>query len=125
MLRILNILVICALVLAAATVYKIKFDSTLQAARVARLRTELRRERDAIAVLRADWAKLDTPARIQQLADRFLKLQPLNPRQIDTFDDLPPRPPVPPPSSDPIGAMIAPSTPETTGSVPAQPPAKQ
>ena len=47
--RALNILVICALVLAASAVYKIKFDSTLQAARVAKLRNELRQERDAVA----------------------------------------------------------------------------
>jgi cell division protein FtsL len=118
--RILNILVICALVLAAASVYKIKFDSTLQAARVAKLHNELRGERNAIAVLRAEWARLDTPSRVQQLADRFLKLQPINPRQVDTFNNLPPRPPVAPPSNDPIGAMIAPSSPETTGSVPAK-----
>ena len=59
--RLLNILVICALVLAASVVYKIKFNSTLQGARVAKLRNELRRERDAIAALRAEWAKLDTP----------------------------------------------------------------
>jgi cell division protein FtsL len=126
MMRLLNILVICALVLAAASVYKIKFDSTLQAARVAKLGNELRHERDAIAALRAEWAKLDTPSRIQQLADHFLKLQPIDPHQFGTFDNLPARPPVAPPSSDPIGAMIAPSAPAgsppmTTGSVPAAP----
>ena len=49
--RLVNILVIGALILAASFVYKIKFDSTLQAERVAKLRGELRRERDAIAVL--------------------------------------------------------------------------
>ena len=36
--RLLNILVIGALILAASFVYKIKFDSTLQAERVAKLR---------------------------------------------------------------------------------------
>ena len=61
--RLLNIMVIGALVLAAAFVYKIKFDSTLQAERVAKLRGEIRRERDAVALLRAEWAKLDTPGR--------------------------------------------------------------
>ena len=35
--RLLNILIICALILAASVVYKIKFDSTLQAERVAKL----------------------------------------------------------------------------------------
>jgi cell division protein FtsL len=124
--RLLNILIICALVLAAAAVYKIKFDSTLQGARVGKLSNELQRERDAIAVLRAEWAKLDTPARIRGLADRHLALQPIKPTQFDDFDRLPPRPAVPA-SPDPIGAMLTPSAPAVTGSVPAPapPPARR
>jgi cell division protein FtsL len=118
--RYLNILVICALILAASFVYKIKFVSTLQAERVARLHGELRNERNAIATLRAEWAKLDTPSRIQMLADRFLPLKPINPHQFDNFDNLPPRPPVPPPSADPIGAMLG-TAPEVTGSLPPRP----
>ena len=118
--RLLNILVIGALILAASFVYKIKFDSTLQAERVAKLRAELRRERSSIAVLRAEWAKLDTPGRIRGLADRHLGLHPAKPTQFDSFDRLPERPPVavPTPNSDPIGAMLSPAAPDTTGSVP-------
>ncbi len=120
MMRLINILVIAALIVAASAVYKIKFDSTLQAEKAAKLHNELRRERNAIARLRAEWAKLDTPSRIQALADRYLKLQPIKPTQFDNFNDLPPRPPaLPSTPSDPIGAMLAPSAPETTGSVPA------
>jgi hypothetical protein len=118
--RLLNILVIGALILAASFVYKIKFDSTLQAERVAKLASELGRERNAIAILRAEWAKLDTPSRIQGLADRHLALRPIMPTQFDSLDRLPDRPPVvvAPPHDDPIGAMIAPSAPDATGSVP-------
>ena len=90
--RLLNFLVIAALVLAAAYVYRIKFETTLQAERLAKLRSEIRRERDAIAVLRAEWAKLDSPARIQSLARRHLPLQPIAPTQIDNLDQLPERP---------------------------------
>jgi len=122
--RLINILVICALVLAASLVYKIKFDSTLQAARVAKLHNELRHERDAIAVLRAEWARLDTPGRIQGLAGRHLALQPIKPTQFDDFSDLPARPPAAPPGSDPISAMLERGGPAITGSVPA-PPAKR
>jgi hypothetical protein len=117
--RLLNILVICALILAASFVYKIKFDSTLQAEKVAKLSGELRRERDAIAALRAEWAKLDTPGRIQGLADRHLKLRPIRPTQFDSLDRLPERPAS---VGDPIGAMIP--TADTTGSVPAPAQAK-
>ena len=124
MMRLINICVIVALVLAAADVYKIKFESTRQAQRVAKLRMEIRREHEAIAALRAQWAKLDTPARIQDLARRHLALKPAEARQIDRLDNLPERPPdlVPPDEPDPIGTMIA--QPEliersTTGSIPA------
>ena len=119
--RFLNILVIGALILAASFVYKIKFDSTLQAERVAKLHGELRRERDAIATLRAEWTKLDTPARVQGLADRHLALKPIKATQFDNLDNLPMRPLAPPPSADPIGAMLDKAAPDTTGSVPAHP----
>ena len=116
--RLLNILVICTLVLAAAAVYKIKFDSTLQSARVGKLNVELRRERDAIAALRAEWASLNTPARIQGLAERHLALQPMRATQFDDFEHVAPRSPINPQSPDPIGDMVAKQPPAVTGSVP-------
>ncbi len=124
--RLLNICVICALILAASLVYKIKFDSTLRAERVVKLRGELNRERGAIAILRAEWGRLDTPHRIQGLADRHLALRPVVPTQIDSFDRLPERPPTvaPPANADPIGAMMAPAEPDATGSLPALKPAR-
>ena len=108
MLRVLNTLVIAALIIAAAWVYKIKFESTLQAERVSKLRAEIRRERDAIAMLRAEWSQLDRPDRIQRLAQRHLTLKPVEVAQFDTLDKLPERPRqlVPPGTADPIGAII-------------------
>jgi cell division protein FtsL len=108
MMRLLNFCVIAALVAAAAYVYKIKFESTRQAERVAKLRMEIRREHDIIAALRAEWSRLDSPARIQDLAKRHLALKPIDPRQFDRLDRLPERPPdlVPPDASDPIGILI-------------------
>jgi cell division protein FtsL len=107
-LRILNIIVIAALVGAAVHVYKIKFDSTRQAERVAKLRSEIRKEQDTIAGLRAEWSKLDSPARIQELANRYLKLKSIEPRQIGALADLPERPRdlVPPDAADPIGTLL-------------------
>ena len=120
--RLLNLIVVAALVLAAAYVYKIKFDSTLQAERVAKLRTEIRRERDAIAGLRAEWSQLDSPTRIQGLAGRHLPLTPMRPSQLDSLDRLPERPPnaAPPAVDDPIGAMIDTLQGDATGSIPPQ-----
>lgn len=108
MLRLVHVLVVAALVFAAADVYKIKFDSTLQAERVAKLRTEVRRERDAIAALRATWSELDNPERLQALTRRHLPLKPVDITQYDTLDRLPERPPqvVPPTETDPIASLL-------------------
>lgn len=114
--RLLNIMVIAALILAASFVYKIKFDSTLQAERVAKLSGELRRERDAIAALRAEWARLETPGRIRALADRHLRLRPVQATQFDSLDRLPDRPiALPPPANEAVTSTPAP--PDTTGTV--------
>lgn len=108
MLRVLHTLVIAALIIAAAWVYKIKFEATLQAERVSKLRVEIRRERDAIAILRAEWSQLDRPDRVQRLAQRHLTLRPVDVAQFDALDKLPERPRqlVPPGTADPIGAII-------------------
>jgi cell division protein FtsL len=109
MMRLLHLLIIAALVLAAVDVYKIKFEATRQAQNLAKLRLDIRREQEAVAALRAEWAKLDTPARIQELTKRHLALKPLDPRQFDRLDNLPERPLelVPAGEPDPIGLVIA------------------
>jgi cell division protein FtsL len=108
MIRLLNICVIVALVFAAIYVYRIKFESTRKAEQVARLRLDIRREHDGIAELRAQWSKLDNPARIQELAQRHLTLRMIDSHQFDPLDHLPERPPdlVPPDSPDPIGNLL-------------------
>jgi hypothetical protein len=106
--RIIHLLVIGALVFAAAYVYRIKMESTERTERVLRLRAQIREERDAIAVLHAEWAKLDSPLRLQGLVERHLALKPLNANQYDSLKNLPDRPPslVKPGEPDPIGALV-------------------
>jgi hypothetical protein len=106
--RIIHLLVIGALVFAAAYVYRIKMDSTVRTERVVQLRAQIRAERDAIAVLHSQWAKLDSPLRLQGLVERHLALKPISATQYDSLKNLPERPPslVPPGDPDPIGAMI-------------------
>jgi hypothetical protein len=124
--RILHLLVIGVLVFAAAYVYRIKMESTDRTERVLRLRAEIREQREAIAVLRAEWARLDAPLRLQGLAERHLPLKPLGATQYDSLKNLPERPPtfVKPGAPDPIGAMLqtidaAADATTVTGSVPA------
>ena len=123
--RIIHLFVIAALVFAAAYVYRIKMESTARTERVLRLHAEIREQREAIASLRAEWAKLDAPQRLQDLADRHLPLKPLVAIQYDSMKNLPERPPrfFKPGDPDPIGAMLqtvdaADDAPATTGSVP-------
>jgi hypothetical protein len=130
--RIIHLLVIGALVFAAAYVYRIKMDSTARTERVLRLHAEIREQRDAIAVLRSEWAKLDAPLRLQGLAERHLPLKPLNATQYDSLKNLPERPPslVRPGEPDPIGAMIqtidaSADASSITGSVPTSAPASE
>src|SRR5881392_4418111 len=120
--RIIHLLVLGMLVFAASYVYRIKMESTSRTERVLRLNAEIREQRDAIAVLRAEWARLDVPLRLQGLAERHLGLKPLAATQYDTLKNLPERPPrlVRPGDPDPIGAMIqAIDSAAVTGSVPA------
>ena len=122
-LRLLHLFVIGMLVLAAAYVYRVKFDATVQAERLAKLRGELRHERDRVAALRAEWEKLDSPGRIETLAKRFLPLRPIAPTQFDSLDRLPERPAQDISArADPIGGMIEnfeQSSPiDTTGTLP-------
>ncbi|MEH2471241.1 hypothetical protein V1281_007572 [Nitrobacteraceae bacterium AZCC 2161] len=120
--RIIHLLVIAVLVFAAAYVYRIKMESTVRTERVLRLHADIREQRDAIASLRAEWAKLDAPMRLQGLAERHLALKPITAQQFDTLKNLPDRPPsfAKPGDPDPIGAMIDTIDPDiVTGSLPA------
>ena len=119
--RIIHLLVIGALVFAAAYVYRIKMESTARTERVLRLHADIREQRDAIATLHAEWARLDAPLRLQGLAERHLALKPITATQYDDLKNLPERPPYArPDNADPIGAMIETiDAAAATGSVPA------
>lgn len=122
--RLLHLLVVALLIAAAGYVYEIKFEATVQAERLARLRTDIRKERDDVARLRAEWARLDNPARIQGLAERHLKMRPVEAVQIGNLGNLPQRPPQAGEAEveDPIGAIIERDSGIATGSVPPQEP---
>ena len=123
--RIIHFLVVGMLVFGAAYVYRIKMESTSRVERVQRLNAEIREQRDAIAILRAEWAKLDAPLRLQGLTERHLALKPVTAQQYDALKNLPERPPNFTRDPDPIGSMLntieaAGGADVVTGSVPAQ-----
>ena len=104
--RIIHLFVVGMLIFAAAYVYRIKMESTSRVERVQRLNAEIREQRDAIAVLRAEWARLDAPLRLQGLAERHLALRPITAQQYDQLRNLPERPPNFTRDPDPIGSML-------------------
>jgi hypothetical protein len=122
MMRFVHLAVIGSLVFAAAYVYRIKMASTSRTETVLQLQADIRTQRDAIARLRAEWARLDAAERLQGLADRHTKLKPITAKQFDQLKNLPERPAriVNPNDPDPIASMIEKIDPDiVTGSVPA------
>jgi cell division protein FtsL len=89
MIRYLNALAIIALVGAAMYAYSIKYATIYYAEQIVKMKHEMEREHDAIAVLQAEWSHLIRPERIQALADQHLPLQPQALSQIVRPSDLP------------------------------------
>lgn len=106
--RIVHLFVICALICAAAYVYRVKMESTVRTEHVLRLRADIREQRNVIASLKAEWAKLESPRRLQDLATRHLSLRSIQATQYDQLKNLPARPPrlVKPGDPDPIRTII-------------------
>jgi cell division protein FtsL len=105
LLRAFHLLSLLILIGAAVAVYKVKYDSTYEAQRAARLRSEIRVERERLAGLRAEWNRLAAPQRIQELATRHLELRPVAVARIDALDGLPEKP-AGSGLGDPIGEFI-------------------
>lgn len=92
MIRILNLIVVGLLVAAAIGVYSIKYEATVQAEKVGKLKRAIEKEQIAIATLKAEWAHLSQPERLQELSKKHLDLQTMKITQIVKLADLPDRP---------------------------------
>lgn len=93
MIKLLHVIAIGALVSSAFYAYGIKYETTLEAEQLQKIRMKAQRERDAIAVLKAEWQFLNRPDRLQALADRHLDLQPFSVTQVVRASDIPNRGP--------------------------------
>src|SRR5207237_1349371 len=69
-----------------------KYESLYYAETLTKLKAKLAREREAIAVAKAEWALMTRPDRLQTIADKHLDLQPLQIGQLARISDLPNRP---------------------------------
>lgn len=93
MIKLLHVIAIGALVSSAVYAYSIKYETTLEAEQLQKTRAKAQRERDAIAVLKAEYQYLNRPDRLQMLADRHLDLQPFSVTQVVRLSDVPKRGP--------------------------------
>ena len=89
--RFLHVLAICAVIVSAAYVYSVKYQTIYAAEEIVKTRHQIAKERDAINVLRAEYAHLSRPDRVQSLADGSLGMEPLALNQIVNAGDLPER----------------------------------
>lgn len=127
MLRLLNIAVLTLLVGTAAWAYQTKYETIFYAEQVRKLENRVEKEREQIAVLKAEWQLLNRPSRLEQLVAKHLDLKPLKPSQFARAQELPERRPV----VDQIGAKLdalgitgSISTPGSTRQIPGRTPGR-
>jgi cell division protein FtsL len=91
--RILNVFAVLGLVASAVYAYTVKYETILFAEQIIKVKHQISAEQDAIDRLRAEWALLTRPERIQTLAEKNLGLHQLSLDQIVQVADIPQRPP--------------------------------
>ena len=98
---------------AVAGLYALKLEVQALEGELRALNTRIIAGQDAIRVLRAEWSYLNRPARLQQLAEAYLDLQPLSTGQIIKVAQVPTRPS----GNDPPADTIAQTPPAGAASV--------
>ncbi|HUO54751.1 MAG TPA: hypothetical protein VMU18_08425 [Rhodoblastus sp.] len=89
MLRLMNVLAVLVLIGSAVYAYSIKYATLYQVEKMAKLKRELQAETDALAMVRAEWAHVAAPVRIEALADQYLGGGVMQLSQIATLASLP------------------------------------
>ncbi|MBV2143939.1 hypothetical protein KUG47_10580 [Falsochrobactrum sp. TDYN1] len=97
MLRTFELIMIAAMLVAATITYTIKYDAERQIAVIAKMKRQIGSERDTITLLRADWALMTQPGRLQSLVGVYsqeLNLEPIEAEQLAKgVEDIPEREP--------------------------------
>ena len=92
MIRLGTLLWIGLVALAGFGLFQLKYRVQGQEQELAHLFRQIQNDRDQIQVLRAEWAHLNDPRRLADLARRYLDLAPVAGVQLVRLDALPPRP---------------------------------
>ncbi|WP_018688432.1 cell division protein FtsL [Ahrensia kielensis] len=108
MMRWINLLFLGLVIAAATWTYQVKHEAEVKLTEIRELQNKIALERETIELLKADWAFLSHPARLEKLAKRYeqeLGLQVTEADQIISADELPDVPVFAP--GDDIGDLIA------------------
>ena len=92
MFRTLDIILVVVMTAVAAITYTLKHQAELKLEEVRRIEAEIKLERDTIDLLKADWALLTQPARLQKLIQTYqqeLQLTPTASTQLVQPSELP------------------------------------
>ncbi len=109
MIRLINLLAITVLIGTAFWNYSVKYDTILLAEKVHKRETELKREKDSVQILAAEWELLNRPTRLQALVRPEGSMVQISARQIVRPTDIPHTPQG---HADPLDALL-------TGALPA------
>jgi hypothetical protein len=91
MIRRSTLLWLIAAVLIGCGLYQLKYEVQAKEERLARLNRHIQAEQEAIHVLNAEWAFLNRPDRLADLANRHLKMTPVAPAQFGKVAAIPER----------------------------------
>jgi hypothetical protein len=95
MIRTLNVILVCTSIAGLVGVYALKYTVEETAAEQGALVRQIERQEGELSLVKADWAYLNQPAHISPIIARHaeaLGLQPTQPTQFGSLDDLPMRP---------------------------------
>ena len=93
MMRLLHAVAISMLIASAAYAYGIKYDTLYYAEEIAKIRARLHKERDAIAVAKAEWVLLTRPPKADEIGRKLETLMgeptatPKDKRSIERLGD--------------------------------------
>ncbi len=89
--RLMTFIALALLIGSAVYAYRVKYDSIVLAEQVNKLKSRIHREKDAIAVLKAEWQYVNRPDRVQSLADAHTELKAMPITSVVRWAELPAR----------------------------------
>jgi cell division protein FtsL len=89
MIRFISFVGAVLLIASSVGLYKLKYGVQRLDRQARTLQASIDQERQNIQVLEAEWTYLNQPQRIQNLADRFLQLKPVQPGQLAAIEQIP------------------------------------